>query len=57
MKRICVDCNIEIPKKLLVRSSGARGYRNLCKTCRNKRNRENARKRAESLKLYRSFYS
>ena len=54
---ICKTCNKKIEGKELVRYTGIGGYRNLCRTCRNKKSKEYARKKAEALKLYRSFYS
>ena len=54
---ICNTCNKLIVKKELIQYTGIGGYRRLCRTCRNKKSKEHARKKAEALKLYRSFYS
>ena len=53
----CNTCKKTIVKKELVRYTGVGGYRKMCKTCRNKKSKENGRKKSEALKLYRSFWS
>ena len=56
-KLICNTCNKIIEGKELIKYTGIGGYRKLCRTCRNKKSKESARKKAEALKMYRSFYS
>ena len=57
MEIICNKCNKQVSKENKVKQTGANGYRNICKPCRNKINRENGRKKSEALKLYRSFWT
>ena len=54
---ICNKCNKEIEKENLLRHTGSRGYRKLCKPCRNKNSKEHGKKKAEALKFYRSFWT
>ena len=54
---ICNECNKEIEKENLLRHTGSKGYRKLCKPCINKKSREYCKKKSEALKLYRSFWS
>ena len=54
---ICNTCKKIVKGKELVRYTGIGGYRNLCRTCRNKKSKEYARKKAEALKMYKSYWS
>ena len=54
---ICNKCNKPVSEENKVRQTGAYGYRNICKPCRNKKSREYGKKKSEALKLYRSFYT
>ena len=54
---ICNTCKKEISKENRIKYTGALGYRNLCKPCRNKKSKEYGKKKSDALKLYRSFWN
>ena len=49
---ICKLCSKAVSKENLLRQTGTKNYRKMCKPCRNKKSREYGKKKSEALKLY-----